>query len=83
MPKPSFRGVLPPVGAAGRSFSSGQKNSSTAWQALSERIRLWAAKRRQRRALSELAERNDRLLLDMGISPDAARIEAAKFFWQR
>ena len=83
MPKPSFRSAAPSVEVAGRLLSSEQKSSSTVWRAASERIRLWAARHRQRRRLSELADRNDRLLRDVGISPGEARIEAAKFFWQR
>jgi len=46
-------------------------------------IRRWIARSRQRQALSELAERNDYLLKDIGVTQDEARREAAKWFWQR
>lgn len=40
----------------------------------------WAERRRQRRSLAEL---DARLLNDLGLSPDQARVEAAKPFWRR
>ena len=43
-------------------------------------IGLWVALSRERHALAEL---NDHLLADIGITPDAAAREAAKPFWQR
>jgi uncharacterized protein YjiS (DUF1127 family) len=57
---------------------------ATAWLArLSSRIGLWCARSRQRRALSDLSECNSHLLLDIGITPEAASREAAKWFWQK
>jgi uncharacterized protein YjiS (DUF1127 family) len=44
---------------------------------------LWIARSRQRRALGELAERNDRLLEDIGVTRAEALREAAKPFWRR
>jgi uncharacterized protein YjiS (DUF1127 family) len=44
---------------------------------------LWRERSRQRRALAELAMRNDDLLTDAGLSLDEARREAAKPFWRR
>ena len=44
-------------------------------------IRFWFFRSRQRRDLSELAERNDHLLNDIGITKDEARREVAKRFW--
>lgn len=82
MPKQTFQGTLAPIGAASPLHASVQKSSSTLWQAISRQVRLWAARHHQRRTLSELAEQSDHLLRDMGISPDQARTEAAKFFWQ-
>jgi uncharacterized protein YjiS (DUF1127 family) len=49
---------------------------------LSSTIKLWSARSRQRRALGDLAELNSHLLKDIGITPDEASREAAKWFWQ-
>ena len=46
-------------------------------------VRLWSNRSRQRRALGALAEHNDALLKDMGISRTQAFHEAAKPFWRR
>ncbi len=46
-------------------------------------IGVWAARSRQRSALGELAEPNDRLLEDIGLSRSDALREAAKPFWKR
>jgi uncharacterized protein YjiS (DUF1127 family) len=46
-------------------------------------IRSWVARYRQRQRLGELAELNDPLLQDIGVSQDAALREAAKWFWQK
>ena len=44
----------------------------------------WFARSRQRRALREIAERNDfHLLKDIGVSQEAALREADKPFWRR
>jgi uncharacterized protein YjiS (DUF1127 family) len=43
---------------------------------------IWAARRRQRKALGELADCSDHLLKDIGISRDDALREAGKWFWQ-
>ena len=44
----------------------------------------WFARSRQRRALREIAERNDfHLLKDIGVSQEEALREADKPFWQR
>ncbi len=47
------------------------------------RVRMWIARHRQRQALGELAERNDYLLQDIGVSQGDALREATKPFWQR
>jgi uncharacterized protein YjiS (DUF1127 family) len=51
---------------------------------LSAIIGAWIARSRQRGALRELAERDDRdhLLQDAGITPEQARRASAKWFWQ-
>ena len=44
----------------------------------------WFARSRQRRALREIAERNDfHLLKDIGVSQEEALREADKAFWRR
>jgi len=50
------------------------------WIIMLREIGLWVALSRERHALAEL---NDHLLADIGITPDAAAREAAKPFWQR
>jgi uncharacterized protein YjiS (DUF1127 family) len=45
-------------------------------------IRQWIARARQRRALFEIAELNDHLLKDIGLSKGEALRQAAKWFWQ-
>ena len=49
---------------------------------LAETIRLWRARRRQRRHLAELAQWDDHVLKDIGVSRDTALAEAAKPFWE-
>ena len=49
---------------------------------LAATIRLWQARSRQRRHLAELAQWDDHLLKDIGVSRDTALGEAAKPFWQ-
>ena len=70
------------LGAISRDAPRHEKKSSTwaaSWLAL---IELWAARRRQRRALAVLAE-DDHLLDDIGASREAALCEAAKPFWRQ
>ena len=43
----------------------------------------WIARRRQRLAVGDLADRNDYLLQDIGVSLGDALREAAKPFWKR
>jgi uncharacterized protein YjiS (DUF1127 family) len=45
-------------------------------------IGLWSARSRQRRDLGELALFNAHLLKDIGLTPDQAAREEAKWFWQ-
>jgi uncharacterized protein YjiS (DUF1127 family) len=71
-------------------FQAGTKREVIQWNHASSRgsrlfdvVRLWSYRCRQRRALGELAEQNDALLRDMGISRGQAIREAAKPFWRR
>jgi len=58
--------------------------SAPAWiLRLSCTFRGWMARRRQRQALGDLAECSRHILKDIGISPEQAQREAAKWFWQR
>jgi uncharacterized protein YjiS (DUF1127 family) len=51
--------------------------------ALAATIRLWIARSRERRHLAELAQWNDHMLRDIGVSRVATLHEAAKPFWQK
>jgi uncharacterized protein YjiS (DUF1127 family) len=44
---------------------------------------LWIARSRERRHLAELAQWNDHMLRDIGVSRVATLHEAAKPFWQK
>ena len=75
--------ALPPL-VQGRVYvHRAQGNSSNLWQNFSHQIQLWPARRRQRARLRELAELNDYLLQDIGLTPRDALMEAAKPFWKR
>lgn len=51
---------------------------------LSETVRIWIARARERQALREMAERDDRhLLADIGVTREEAFRAATKRFWQR
>ena len=60
-----------------------QENSSNLGRNLLRQAQLWPARHRQRARLRELAELNDYLLQDIGVTPRDALIEAAKPFWRR
>ena len=49
---------------------------------LAATIGLWRARRRQRRHLAELAQWDDHVLKDIGVSRDTVLAEAAKPFWE-
>ena len=51
--------------------------------ALAATISLWIARSRERRHLAELAQWNDHMLRDIGVSRVATLHEAAKPFWQK
>jgi uncharacterized protein YjiS (DUF1127 family) len=52
-------------------------------QSLAATICLWIARSRQRRHLAALAQWDDHLLKDIGVSRDDTLREAAKPFWQK
>jgi uncharacterized protein YjiS (DUF1127 family) len=56
-----------------------QSRSSSGWL---HTLFFWIERSRQRRQLGELAELNDHLLKDIGLSRDEALREAAKPFWR-
>ena len=72
-----------PVRAPGRYARHQQEHSSSAFIGRLRIVRLWIARSEQRRALGELAEQDERILRDIGVSREAARGEAAKPFWRR
>ena len=59
------------------------QNSWSPYLLLRRTLRIWNARSRQRHDLRLLAERDDYLLKDIGLSQDEAFREAAKPFWQR
>src|SRR5262245_41235963 len=50
---------------------------------LLDTLRVWNERRRQRHALRLVAERDDHLLKDIGVSQDEAFREAGRVFWRR
>lgn len=58
-----------------------KRNSSTLY-VIFRTISLWLDRRRRRRALEDLAERNNYLLADVGLTQEQALREAAKPFWR-
>jgi uncharacterized protein YjiS (DUF1127 family) len=64
-----------------RTAQSAERSTQTA-RGWFDRIELWLARRRQRKALAELATRDDHLLRDIGLSRGEAEREAAKPFWR-
>ena len=74
------------IGSAGRGSVSHATNRLSAavrglLATIGAAIEAWAARRRQARALADLAEYDDYLLADIGLTRDEARREAAKPLW--
>jgi uncharacterized protein YjiS (DUF1127 family) len=65
-----------------RCTSAADRHGSSSHLQLFNTLRVWGARTRQRHALRLLAERDDYLLKDIGLSQDEAFREAAKPFWQ-
>jgi uncharacterized protein YjiS (DUF1127 family) len=64
---------------------SGWEQRAAVWAvAICRTVTRWIARSRQRRALREIAERNDfHILKDIGVSQAEALREAEKPFWRR
>lgn len=78
----SLQGLALPREAAGtRAFRQQSASSSSAGGWL-HTLGLWIDRSRQRRQLGELAELNNYLLRDIGLSQEEALREAAKPFWR-
>jgi uncharacterized protein YjiS (DUF1127 family) len=75
-------GSVPFSGGGLDLHASRRTRITTLARTLSSTIGLWSARSRQRRALGHLAELNSHLLNDIGVTPDEALREAAKWFWQ-
>ena len=78
------RPTLAPSGnVAGAAYRSDQRLRDMVGR-LSQMIGRWVARSRQRRALREIAESDDRhLLRDIGVSREEAFRETDKWFWRR
>jgi uncharacterized protein YjiS (DUF1127 family) len=77
----SARGLL--VTARSPSTRTADRPGRSPYLWLLDTLRVWGERNRQRHALRLLAERDDYLLKDIGLSQDDAFQEAAKSFWQR
>ncbi len=77
-----------PQGGAGAEAANPTRNvlsyeeNSSALAAISRIVSLWLDRRRRRQALRDLAERNNYLLADIGLTQEEALREAAKPFWR-
>ena len=76
MPKPLVQRSVPSFGQFAGAHTRHRQRGM-------HKVRLWIARNRQRNDLGEMAERNDDLLKDIGVSRGDALREAAKPFWQR
>jgi uncharacterized protein YjiS (DUF1127 family) len=74
----SFRDIAPSA------FTHSKARMSRLIDGTRSTVGRWHARSRQRRALREIAERNDlHLLKDIGVSREEALREAEKPFWRR
>jgi uncharacterized protein YjiS (DUF1127 family) len=73
--------ALPRAAAAKRPFRQQSASSSSVGGWL-RTLGFWIERSRQRRQLGELAELNDYLLKDIGVSREEAKREAEKRFWR-
>lgn len=71
-------------GPGGSFFTvSCNEENSSALAAVYSTFSLWLKRRRRRQSLLDLADRNDHLLADVGLTQEEALREAAKPFWRR
>ena len=78
----SRQGLALPREAAGMRTFRQQSVSSSSIDAWLRTLGFWIDRSRQRRQLGELAELNDYLLRDIGVSREQAMREAEKPFWR-
>lgn len=81
MPARSTEGARRDPGRLAGTISPYEENSSTL-AVISLTIGVWLDRRRRRQALQDLAERNNYLLADVGLTQEEALREAAKPFWR-
>ena len=77
----SLQGLALPREAAGMRTFRQQSVSSTSAGSWLRTLGIWLDRSRQRKQLGELAELNDYLLKDIGVSREEALREAEKPFW--
>jgi len=78
----NYQGLTLPGEVAGKWTFRRQSVSSSSVDGWLRTLGLWIDRSRQRRQLGELAELNDYLLKDIGVSREEAMREAEKPFWQ-
>jgi uncharacterized protein YjiS (DUF1127 family) len=78
----SPQGLTLPLEPAGLRALRQQSVSSSTIDAWLRTLGFWIDRSRQRRQLGELAELNDYLLKDIGVSREEALREAEKPFWR-
>ncbi len=81
MPEHPQGGAAAEAANPARNVLSYEENSS-ALAVISRIVSLWLDRRRRRQALRDLAERNNYLLADVGLTQEEALREAAKPFWR-
>jgi uncharacterized protein YjiS (DUF1127 family) len=80
----TIRTLRPPLGITERVFNARDVSTVSLIRRGRNTIARCIARLRQRRALREIAERNDiHLLKDIGVSQEEAFREADKPFWRR
>ena len=78
----SLQGLALPREAAGKRAFRQQSVSSSSVGGWLRTLEFWIDRSRQRSQLGELAELNNYLLKDIGVSREEAMREAEKPFWQ-
>lgn len=81
MPKRPPGGFRSDAGKPTPTVASHEEYSSTL-AVISLTISMWLDRRRSRQALRDLAERDNYLLADVGLTQEVALREAAKPFWR-